>query len=56
MPLLTVLIRRIVVVTVLLVLTGSTSTNADDVSVQAPPAELKVDPFHKKFVSDATIG
>ena len=51
MPSLLTLIRRSLLVAVLVALTGLSLTNADEPQVTAPPAELKVDPFHKKYVN-----
>ena len=34
----------------LLVVLWQSPTSADDVRIAAPPAELKVDPFHKKYI------
>ena len=45
------LIRHSLLAAVLLALTGLPLTNAAEPRVTAPPAELKVDPFHKKFLS-----
>jgi dipeptidyl-peptidase-4 len=44
------LMRRTLMVAVLAAMTTLTHTNADEPRVTAPPAELKVDPFHKKFI------
>ena len=44
------LTRNFLLAVVLLALTGLPLTNADEPRVTAPPAELKADPFHKKYV------
>jgi dipeptidyl-peptidase-4 len=45
------LTRRFVFVVVLIALTKLSLTNADEPQVTPPLAELKADPFHKKYVS-----
>ncbi|TXT35262.1 MAG: dipeptidyl-peptidase 4 [Planctomycetota bacterium] len=42
---------RFLLVAVVLAFAGASSANADDAAVTTPPTELKVDPFHKKYLS-----